>query len=455
MPHVTPLPASDPRRIGRYQLAGRIIGMPASGPVYLARSANGSQVTVSLLGSEWVTDGAARDRFAAEAAAAKRVAPFCAARILDAGLDGGQAFLVSEYVAGPSLLEVITSTGVRSGADLEMLAIGAATGLAAIHQAGLVHGEFGPGHLIVGAQGPRVVGYSITPPYGAATPSADMLAWAQTVGFAATGRPPASPGDLAALPPALRRVVTDCLSAGPAGRPAARVVLRDLLGQGDPPAGLLAEGSRRAAGAASAGLSASRPPPPEPPEEPGRARRRRTGRIWWTAAAIAAVLVAVVGVREIQDAGRTAGHTRPGTTSGRPSGPASDHLSPATSPPASASAAPTSAAAAIPQALAGSWSGRVRQGGPADVFGVEISLASGASSGSISYAGAGFTCTGRLSVLSAAGSAVTMNQQIVTGKKACENGVVTVRPGSASGTVLFVFRGAAGPQATGTLRARH
>ena len=47
MPHVTSLGADDPRRVGRYRLAGRISGMPASGPVYLANSVDGDQVTVT------------------------------------------------------------------------------------------------------------------------------------------------------------------------------------------------------------------------------------------------------------------------------------------------------------------------------------------------------------------------------------------------------------------------
>src|ERR1700735_2445759 len=182
MPHVTPLRADDPQRVGRYQLAGRITGMPASGPAYLARSAGGSEVTLTLLGGDWAAGSGARDGLATAAAAARQVAPFCAARILDAGLDGSQAFLVSEHVTGPSLLEVVSDAGPRRGADLQALSIGAATGLASIHQAGLVHGDFGPERLILGARGPQVVGFGIGPPHGAASPAADMRAWAQTVG---------------------------------------------------------------------------------------------------------------------------------------------------------------------------------------------------------------------------------------------------------------------------------
>jgi hypothetical protein len=248
MPHPTPLSSGDPRRVARYQLTGRLAGIPSDDPIFLGAGPDGTEVAISVLSGDWALDGAARDRFAAEATVAKRVPPFCAARVLDAGLDGSQAYLVSEYIAGQSLLETVAADGFRRGHDLEAIAVGMATGLASVHQAGLVHGNFGPEFVIMAADGsPRVVEFGITPPYGSATPSADMLAWAQTVVFAASGRPPATYDDLDVLPDHLRAPVEHCLEPGPGGRPSARAVVQSLLGSEDLPAGLLAEGSRRAA----------------------------------------------------------------------------------------------------------------------------------------------------------------------------------------------------------------
>jgi eukaryotic-like serine/threonine-protein kinase len=462
MPHVTPLRASDPRRVGPYSLVGRIAGMPASGPVYLARSADGSDVTITLPSGDWAVI-AARDRFAAGAAAARLVAPFCAARILDAGLDGDQPFLVSEHVAGASLLEVISDAGERRGTDLDKLAIGAATGLAAIHQAGLVHADFGPEHLILSARGPQVVGFGITPPDGTATPGADMRAWAQTVVFAATGRPPTTPGDLNVLPPVLRRVVNDCLIAGPAARPAARQVLSELLGDSDPPAGLLAQGSRRAAGLASLGQAAGQPPAVARPQPPGDGRHRPGGMIWWAAGIVVSFLAAALLVQLTQTGGSLAGKGRIRPDAARP-GPAAPRgtapsPSPSPSPPSPSSPSPSpspsrsvQAAAAIPAALAGAWSGQVRQGSPAEMFSVTVSLQAGGSSGTISYSGSGFQCTGSLSLVTSTAARVTMRQQIVSGQT-CPDGVITLRAGSAPGTARFDFRGAAQPQAYGPLRS--
>jgi hypothetical protein len=116
--------------------------------------------------------------------------PFCVARILDAGIEGGDPYLVAEYVPGPTLTEAVGSDGPLPQRSLEAFAIGTATGLMAIHQTGLVHGELGPEHVMLGPDGPRVTHFGITPPYGAATPAADVLAWANTVLFAAVGRRP-------------------------------------------------------------------------------------------------------------------------------------------------------------------------------------------------------------------------------------------------------------------------
>src|SRR6266436_3706956 len=201
MPHEAPLRSGDPRRVARYELIGRLEGIPSDDPIFVGAGPDGTDVAITVLSGEWALDAAARDRFAAEAAVARRVPPFSAARVLDAGLDGSQAYLVSEYVRGQSLLELVAAQGVMRGHDLESVAVGMATGLASVHQAGLVHGSFGPEYVIMGADGsPRVVEFGITPPYGSATPSADILAWAQTVVFAASGHPAAAADDLDVLP---------------------------------------------------------------------------------------------------------------------------------------------------------------------------------------------------------------------------------------------------------------
>src|SRR5215469_2060912 len=111
---------SNPRRVGRYRLTGRLDGIPSDDPIFTGLGPDGGEVSVTVLGGYW--DAAALDRFAAEASVAKRVPPFCAARVLDAGLDGNDAYLVSENVPGRSLLELVAQYGVATGPQLEALA---------------------------------------------------------------------------------------------------------------------------------------------------------------------------------------------------------------------------------------------------------------------------------------------------------------------------------------------
>ena len=453
MPQVTPLLADDPSRVGRYRLTGRIAGvhadgpaypgsvpegtagMPADGPVYLGHSPEGGEVAVRLFKVDSIGDGAERDRFAAEAKAACRVAPFCAAQILGAGFEGGHAFLVSEYVAGPSLEEFVAEEGPWEGRDLLALAIGTATGLAAIHQAGLVHGDFGPEHVVLGPEGPRVVGFGITPPYGIATPAADLRAWVHTVLYAAAGgtADPEDPEVLALLPEPLRTLAVRCMSADPGDQPSARSLVLTLLGDDHPPAGVLGEGSRQAARVLVRPAAQAADPDPLP------VRKRRSAAAWWVAgvAVCLAAIVAVILFVQSQDS-RSPSAAKP---------PASDGPAAASSGPSPSAPLPTPAVR-VPAALAGTWSGQVSQTNPTDVFQAQVYLAPGAKPGTVHYSGASFSCAGNLVPVSDSAGNLKLDQAIVQGP--CAAGVVTVSRGPGN-TLQFSFKGKQGPMATGTL----
>ena len=453
MPHVTPLLADDPTRVGQYRLTGRIAGthagspaypgsgpegiarMPADGPVYLGHSPDGGEVAVRLVEVVSIGEGAERDRFAAEAKAARRVAPFCAAQILGAGFENGYAFLVSEYVAGPSLEEFVAEKGPLEDRDLLALAIGTATGLAAIHQAGLVHGDFGPEHVVLGAEGPRVVGFGITPPYGIATPAADLRAWVHTVLYAAAGgtADPEDPQDLALLPEPLRTLAVRCMSADPGDQPSARSLVLTLLGDDHPPAGVLGEGSRQAARVLVRPAAQAADPDPLP------VRKRRSAAAWWVAgvAVCLAAIVAVILFVQSQDS-RSPSAAKP---------PASDGPAAASSGPSPSAPLPTPAVR-VPAALAGTWSGQVSQTNPTDVFQAQVYLAPGAKPGTVHYSGASFSCAGNLVPVSDSAGNLKLDQAIVQGP--CAAGVVTVSRGPGN-TLQFSFKGKQGPMATGTL----
>ncbi|MFI9839530.1 protein kinase [Nonomuraea sp. NPDC051941] len=266
MPPITELRAGDPSGLGGYEIRGRL-GEGVQGVVYLGVDEQGRRAAVKWLRPELAGDGAAAERFAREVAAARRVAPFCTAKVLDSGVHEGRPYIVSEYVDGLALERAVREEGPRTGPALHRLAIGTATALAAIHQAGIVHRDFSPGNVLLGSEGPRVIGFGIaraldvtsgdtTVPVGdsaflapeqllgdPAGPAADMFAWACTIVFAASGAGPFAGGtmpatvqrvlnaepDLGRLTGTLRELVAACLSKDPGRRPTAEQVIHRLL----------------------------------------------------------------------------------------------------------------------------------------------------------------------------------------------------------------------------------
>jgi hypothetical protein len=430
MPNVTSLRPDDPRRVGRYRLTGRADefarGDAAQSAVFLAQRVDGETVMVTLLAEDRAADAAARDRFAAEARVARRVPPFCVARILDAGFEGGHPYLITEWVPGATLAQIVALEGPQPAETVRALAIGCATGIASIHQAGLVHGQFAPEMVVLSREGPRVIHFTITPPYGPATPAADMLAWARTVLFAAVGHPSQTPQDLTALPEELRSAVADCLTPDPAARPLARTVLTELLSGQDLSAGLLAEGSRAGQAAARTAVSTAAPPRRRAPH------RRHSRAVAWIAACAACVLA--IAAAAIYITGR---HSGPGAPP-RPRTPLRDSG-------ADRVGAPP---LTIPAQFGGSWSGTVHQTNPAINVTVRITLAAGATHGTIAYPQ--LPCTGTLAPLSSGPGLLTLRLTISAGHQNCVSGTVRLAA-QPDGTLTFTFLQHGGGNPTGTL----
>ncbi|MBG6091685.1 WD40 repeat domain-containing serine/threonine protein kinase [Actinomadura viridis] len=261
---VAPLLPGDPRQLGAFYLDGRL-GAGGQGVVYEGYGPGGERVAVKALHGVSDRD---RDLLRREVSAWRKVAPFCTTKVLHADLDGPVPFVVSEYVAGPDLRQAVGGPDGRYGPEqLRRLAIGLATALVAIHQAGVVHRDLKPENILLGPDGPRVIDFGIAgnedlstttgavkgtlrymPPerYRGSRGDAkvDVWGWGAVILFAATGRAafdgetvPAIAAQVATHEPdtsvldePLRSLVAAALSKDPAERPASEDLLLRLAG---------------------------------------------------------------------------------------------------------------------------------------------------------------------------------------------------------------------------------
>lgn len=254
MSEITDLRAGDPVEVAGHRLTGRL-----GAGVFLGRSPSNEPVVVRLLPVELEPEP-----FLEAMEPLRGLSAVSTAQILATGVLDGQAYVITEYVEGPTLKE---TGGTLGGVGLYRLAAGTITALVAIHQAGFVHGDIRPGNVVLGPDGPRVLDLGLeqalagaaistrkvaVPAFTAperlrgapAEPPADVFSWAATMVFAVSGASPFEAGSMGAtvdrivkgeptLPDLgeLHDLLTACLAKDPDARPAASEVLLRLVGQ--------------------------------------------------------------------------------------------------------------------------------------------------------------------------------------------------------------------------------
>jgi serine/threonine protein kinase len=150
--------------MGRYSVLRRI-GEGGMSVVYRAYDPElDRQVALKLLRPGDPNDREGSARLVREARAMARISHPNVAQVYDAGIAGNSVYVAMELIEGVTL-EHWTAATPRPWTEIVRMYLQAGRGLAAAHTAGLVHRDFKPDNVMVGADGrPRVLDFGLARP---------------------------------------------------------------------------------------------------------------------------------------------------------------------------------------------------------------------------------------------------------------------------------------------------
>ncbi len=229
------------------------------GVVHLARhEETGERVALKVLRTNVVGDEETRVRLEREVRSLGQVRSPWVAEIVDADPFAETPYVATRYVPGSTLHDRVKSDGAVLGEDRFWLARCLAAGVAACHDAGVLHRDVKPSNVVMEGRTPVLIDFGIarvaddpkitltgwligTPGYLApeiiegeeATAASDVHSWAATTAFALLGRPPFGTGpsmaildrvrrgqhELDGVDGTIREVLTAALATDPADRP--------------------------------------------------------------------------------------------------------------------------------------------------------------------------------------------------------------------------------------------
>lgn len=229
-------------RVGRFELCN-IIGSGGVGTVYSAVDTDLERpVALKVLQRNWEQGGlGSPEHLLEEAKTLARLGHPNVVTVHEVGRHGDDAFIAMELVDGPSLRSWVEAQGRSRRSILDVL-ICAGRGLAAAHDAGLVHRDFKPDNVVVGHDTPKVVDFGLacarhapsstenfggTPGYAAPEQlrgepidaRADQYSFAVTAFEVLTGtRPTPDDAPRRGLPRRIHRVLSRAMQSDPSRR---------------------------------------------------------------------------------------------------------------------------------------------------------------------------------------------------------------------------------------------
>jgi serine/threonine protein kinase len=138
--------------VGPYTVEA-LLGVGGMGRVYEAVSPGGEHVALKVVKRDLARDTVFRRRFDREASIAQRVIHKHVVPVLDRGEHDGIPYLAQRFIRGGSLADRLQNEGTLSVEDAVRITLWVASGLDAVHAAGLVHRDVKPGNILLDEQG--------------------------------------------------------------------------------------------------------------------------------------------------------------------------------------------------------------------------------------------------------------------------------------------------------------
>jgi hypothetical protein len=142
---------SLPPTIGPFKIQ-RLLGMGATAQVYLAQDpTSNSPIAIKALHPHLSDSPSFSERFEQEALTARTLDHPGIVRVLDCGYEAGRAYLVMDYIRGPSLKSHLHENGNQPLAvgDAVQLTASVADALAYAHSQGIVHRDIKPSNILL------------------------------------------------------------------------------------------------------------------------------------------------------------------------------------------------------------------------------------------------------------------------------------------------------------------
>jgi serine/threonine protein kinase len=143
--------ALEPRpgdSLGPYRIT-RVIGRGRMGIVFEGTEDGGEPVALKVVTTELSQDDVFLRRFRREVKAAQKIEHPNVVPVLDDGVEGGLPYLVQRLIPGGSLADRVTDSGPLSLEESVRLLAGAAAGIDALHNAGLVHRDIKGANILL------------------------------------------------------------------------------------------------------------------------------------------------------------------------------------------------------------------------------------------------------------------------------------------------------------------